>query len=178
MQANPPASGDAYLQLHGTRMARALSEAYLQDGLLSFTELQWIFLASHASVSRAIDHYQRTHHVILPCPGTVLDMGRMLTHKDLIIKLHLQGHTVLEISDRTHHNPRSIDAYLKTFDAVLILKTYHLPTPLIATVLGHGQELIHEYLDIIDAYLKPTHAIREHLQQRGVTIPTQTPHAG
>ena len=83
LRSRPPDTGDAFIDLHARRMARVLSEAYLQDGLLSYAELQWIFLTSHATVGRALDAYQRQHQVILPCPGTVLDMGRTLTHKDL-----------------------------------------------------------------------------------------------
>lgn len=41
-------------------------------------------------------------------------MGRMLTHKNLIVRLHLQGRTVLEIARQTYHNPRSVAAYLRT----------------------------------------------------------------
>jgi len=98
LRNRPPGSYEAFLDFHGKRIARVLTEAYMQDGLLSFSELQWIFLLSQATVSRAVDFYQRNHQVILPCPGTVLDMGRMLTHKDLIVRLHLQG------------NPRPITA--------------------------------------------------------------------
>ncbi|MEW6398879.1 MAG: DUF1670 domain-containing protein [Bacillota bacterium] len=87
----PPDSYQEFLEFQARRMARVLQEAYVQDGLLSFAELQWVFLASAGTVSRAVDFYQRKNHVILPCPGTVLDMGRMLTHKELVVHLHLQG---------------------------------------------------------------------------------------
>jgi hypothetical protein len=127
LRHQPPTTYQAFLELAGRRMARVLVEAYAQDGLLSYTELQWVFLASAETVSRALDHHQRILGVVLPCPGTVLDMGRMLTHKRLIVRLHLQGHTVLEIARATWHHPRSVDAYLKTFDAVLILHLYGLP---------------------------------------------------
>lgn len=160
--------GDAWL----------LSEAYVQNGLLSLTELQWMFLLSQPSVTRAIDTYQRTNQVILPCPGTVLDMGRMLTHKDLIVRLHLQGLNVLEISSRTHHQPRSIDAYLKTFDGVLILHLYGLTPALTASVLGYGEELVNEYLHIIDTYLKAPHEMRDYLQQKGLELPANVLHTG
>jgi hypothetical protein len=178
LRSNPPTTGDAFIDFHARRMARVLSEAYLQDGLLSYAELQWIFLTSHATVGRALDAYQRQHHVILPCPGTVLDMGRMLTHKDLIIRLHLQGHTTLEIARQTHHNPKSVDAYLKTFDAVLILHLYRIPPQLAATILGHGLGLIDEYHHIMRSYLKDPEAMREHLTARGVKIPAQALHTG
>jgi hypothetical protein len=178
LRSRPPQTGDAFIDLHARRMARVLSEAYVQDGLLSYAELQWIFLTSHATVGRALDAYQRHHHVILPCPGTVLDMGRMLTHKDLIIRLHLQGHTTLEIARQTHHNPKSVDAYLKTFDAVLILDLYRVPPALAATILGHGASLIDEYHQIMRSYLKDPEVMRDHLIARGVKLPAQVPQTG
>ena len=110
LRHHPPADGSSYLHFHARRMARVLQEAYLQNGLLSYTELQWAFMLSHATVSRALHAYQQQHQVILPCPGTVLDMGRMLTHKDFIVRLHLQGLSTLEIARQTHHHPKSVDA--------------------------------------------------------------------
>ncbi len=178
LRHQPPATYQAFLELAGRRMARVLVEAYAQDGLLSYTELQWVFLASAETVSRALDHHQRTHQVVLPCPGTVLDMGRMLTHKRLIVRLHLQGHTVLEIARATWHHPRSVDAYLKAFDAVLILHLYGLPQRLIASVLGRGESLIGEYLELIAAFLKEPETMRAHLRQRGIKIPAQISNSG
>jgi hypothetical protein len=152
-------------------MARVLTEAYVQDGLLSFIELQWIFLVSTATVSRTIDYYQKQYQIILPCPGTVLDMGRMLTHKALIIRLHLQGMTVLEIARQTYHHPRSIDAYLKSFDAVLILHLYSIPPLLMARILGRGEYLVNEYVELIHEHLKDPEVMRHYLRERGVKIP-------
>jgi hypothetical protein len=178
LRYRPPTSYEGFLALCGRRMARVLTEAYIQDGLLSFAELQWIFLTSTGTVSRAIDHYQRQHQVILPCPGTVLDMGRMLTHKDLVVRLHLQGFSVLQIARKTHHAPRSVDAYLKVFDAVVILHIYGMDPALMAAVLGRGESLIHEYLDIITRYLKDTDTMREYLRKRGVQLPAKIAYNG
>jgi hypothetical protein len=175
LRSNPPHTSDTFLNFHARRMARVLSEAYVQDGLLSYAELQLVFLTSSATISRALDGYQRQHHVILPCPGTVLDMGRTLTHKDLIVRLHLQGHSTLEIARQTHHHPRSVDAYLRDFDAVLILHLYRIPPPLAAAILKRGLSLIHEYHHIIDSYLKDPETIRQHLISRGVQLPAQVP---
>ncbi len=170
LRYDPPTSYDGFLELYGRRMARVLTEAYTQDGLLSHAELQWIFLVSLGTVSRAVDNYQRQHHVILPCPGTILDMGRMLTHKDLVVRLHLEGLSVLEIARKTYHHPRSIDAYLKAFDSVLILHLYGLPLSLMASVLGYGQSLVREYLELIRNYLKDRETMRNYLRKRGVKI--------
>lgn len=163
LRHRPPRRYENYLAFHGRRMARVLTEAYVQDGLLSFIELQWIFLVSTATVSRTIDYYQKHYQVILPCPGTVLDMGRMLTHKALVIRLHLQGMTVLEIARQIYHHPRSIDAYLKAFDAVLILYLYGIPPPLMARILGRGEYLVNEYLELIREHLKKPEVMRHYL---------------
>ena len=149
LKNQPPENYEAYLDFHGRRIARVLTESYRQDGLLSFSELQWVFLLSQATVSRAVDFYQRKHQVILPCPGSVLDMGRMLTHKDLIVRLHLQGYSVTQIFRKTYHNPGSVDAYLEAFDSVLILHLYGLPPYLMSRALGRGQYLVDEYLELI-----------------------------
>jgi len=159
-------------------MARVMTEAYTQNAILSYAEIQWIFLASTGTVSRAIDHYQRKHRIVLPCPGTVLDMGRMLTHKALIVRLHLQGLSVLEIARKTYHNPRSVDAYLKAFDAVLILHLYGLTPTLMASVLGRSESLVQEYLDLIEKYLKDADTMREHLRKRGIHVPLQISNSG
>ena len=72
-------------------------------------------------------------------------MGRMLTHNDLVIRLHLQGFSTLEIVRQTHDNPKSVDAYLRTYDAVLILHIYRVTPQLVATIPGHGASLIDGY---------------------------------
>lgn len=161
------------MESNARRMARVLIEAYQQDGLISYAELQWCFLTSPNSIGRILAWYQYKHNVILPCPGTVLDMGRMLTHKDIIVRLHLRGMTVLEISRQTYHAPRSVDAYLKVFDSVLVLHLYGLPLKLIARVLNRGESLIEEYLQLIKGYLKEIEQLRKYLQSRGVKLPEE-----
>ncbi len=96
------------------RMARVMVEAYAQDGLLTQTELQWLFLINIGSVSRYLSLYEKKHHVILPCPGTILDAGRKLTHKNIVIQLYLEGCTVDEIARKTDHSHRAVDNYINT----------------------------------------------------------------
>jgi len=159
------------MELHAHRMARVLIEAYQQDGLISYSELQWCFLASANHIGRILGWYEHKHNVMLPCPGSVLDMGRMLTHKEIIVSLYLRGLTVLEISRQTYHAPRSVDAYLKVFDSVLILHLYGLPLKLMAQVLNRGESLIEEYLQLIKDNLKEVGELRKYLRSRKVKLP-------
>ena len=100
-------------------------------------------------------------------------MGRMLTHKEIIVSLYLRGFTVLEISRQTHHAPRSVDAYLKVFDSVLILHLYGLPSKLMAHVLNRGESLIEEYLHLINDNLKEVGELRKYLHLRKVKLPEE-----
>jgi hypothetical protein len=161
------------MELHARRMARVLIEAYQQDGLISYAELQWCFLTSANHIGRILGWYEHKHNVMLPCPGSVLDMGRMLTHKEIIVSLYLRGLTVLEISRQTYHAPRSVDAYLKVFDSVLILHLYGLPLKLMAQVLNRGESLIEEYLQLIKENLKEVGELRKYLRSRKVKLPEE-----
>ncbi len=128
------------------RIVRVCFEAYRQGGLLSLMELQWIFQVSACKISELIRRAQKQCTIIVPTPGTILDAGRSMTHKEIIVELHLQGYTVREIARMTFHSPRAVDNYIGTFESVLILDLYHIPKRLMARILKKGISLIEEHL--------------------------------
>jgi hypothetical protein len=130
------------------RILRVCFEAYRQGGLLSLMDLQWIFHISVRKISEIIRRAQRECTIIVPAPGTILDAGRSITHKDIVIGLHLQGHTVRDIARMTYHSPRAVDNYIGTFESVLILDLYHIPKRLMARILKKGISLIEEHLQL------------------------------
>jgi hypothetical protein len=156
------------LSLLKKRIIRVCFEAYRQNGLLTLMELQWIFQISSTRVSELIRSFQNEHNIIVPTPGTVLDAGRSMTHKDIIVKLHLEGYSVREIARITHHSPRAVDNYVGTFEAVLILYLYGLPAQLMARLLQKGISLINEYLKLIEACYQDEREIRNYLITQGV----------
>jgi hypothetical protein len=128
------------------RILRVCFEAYRQGGLLSLMDLQWIFHISVRKISELIRWAQKQCTIIVPTPGTILDSGRSMTHKDIVIELHLAGYTVREIARMTYHSPRAVDNYIGTFESVLILDLYHIPRTLMARILKKGVSLIDEHL--------------------------------
>ena len=90
-----------------------------------------------------------------------------MTHKDIIVKLHLQGHNVKEIARITHHSPRSVDSYIGSFKAVLILYLYKMPVQLMSRILGRGVTLIHKYLKLIDEVYPDVIEIKKDLIRKG-----------
>lgn len=165
-----PENTGACLQVLKKRMVRVCFEAYRQNGLLSLQELQWIFQISTARISELLRSVQQEAHIIVPTPGTVLDAGKSLTHKDIIVRLHLQGYDVKEICRMTYHSPKAVDNYIGTFEAVLILKLYQVAPVLMARILNKGPSLVQEYLELIDQYYPDVHQIKHFLQKKGVNI--------
>lgn len=150
------------------RIVRVCFEAYRQNGLLTLMELQWIFQVSSARISELIRSVQREHNLVVPTPGTILDAGRSMTHKDVIVSLHLQGYTVKEIARMTHHSPRAVDNYVGTFEAVLILYLFGVPPDLMVRLLKRGISLIKEHLKLVRENYRDHQEIKEYLIAQGV----------
>lgn len=167
-QSDYPNNTIEFLNIFKKRIMRITFEAYKQNGLLTLAEMQWIFMISATRISEVIRSVQCEHNIIIPTPGTVLDAGRSMTHKDIIVKLHLEGLNVKEISRITHHSPRSVDSYIGTFEAVLILYLYKMPVQLMSRILGRGVTLIHEHLKLIDEVYADVTEIKKDLIRKGV----------
>lgn len=169
-QNRPQPSTDERLEAFSKRVLRVCFEAYKQNGLLTLAEMQWIFMADKTKISEIIRFAEYKHKIIIPTPGTILDAGKSITHKDIIVKLHLEGHNVKEISRITCHSPRSVDNYIATFEAVLILYLYNMPEPLMSRVLGKGLSLIQEHLRLIKEVYNDVNAIKKDLIGKGVSF--------
>jgi len=164
----PPRSVPEYLAQLKRRIVRVCFEAYRQNGLLSLMDLQWIFQISSARISELIRSFQKEHNIVVPTPGTVLDAGRSMTHKDIIVNLHLQGYTVKEIARITYHSPRSVDNYIGTFQGVMILRLFGVPPRLMASLLRKSLGLIEEHLELIRKFYPNEDKLRQYLSKQGV----------
>jgi hypothetical protein len=165
---DPRLAPDELTEIFKKRILRVTVEAYRQHGLLTLMDMQWIFQVSGVRVGEMIRSIHREAHLVLPTPGTILDAGRSLTHKEVVVYLYLQGYSVMEIAKMTYHSPRAVDNYIGTFDAVLILYLYGLPTALMASVLKRGEGLIREHLELATRFLQDRQQIVNHLKTKGM----------
>ena len=117
-----------------------------------------------------LEAYQEKFGVVLPTAGTVLDMGRTLTHKKLVIEMALSGMTTKEIADRVYHSAIAVDAYLKTFDKLLILRYYRMPYSAIMRVIGHSRKLIEQHMAIAEKHFPTEEELVSYLEGRGVAL--------
>jgi hypothetical protein len=156
--------------IHMEQCARVQVEAYLQGTLLPQIELSLLFLRSYSSLASLSNAYMNLHHVILPTPGTILDLGTAMTHKNIIVEFSVSGLMTREIARKTYHTPESVDAYLKVFQSVLILYLYDMPVSLMARVTGRGESLIREYMVLTEKFFPNRLEIKAYLANNGLKI--------
>lgn len=152
------------------QIERITTEAWQQNAVLTASDLEWLLGVSSAMLRNLLEAYQEKFGVVLPTAGTVLDMGRTLTHKKLVIEMSLSGMTTNEIAARVFHSALAVDAYLKTFDKLLVLRYYRMPYSAIMRVLGHSRKLIEEHMAIADKHFSTEEELSNYLEGRGVTL--------
>jgi hypothetical protein len=148
------AGGASHLEVRMTRMARMVREAYDQGACLTTSQLGLLVGLSPATVASQIHRYHEEHGELLPLRGIVEDCSSATTHKVEIVRLHLEGLSTSEIAERTHHNPKSVERYLRRFNQVREFVRYldKPPDPVVvARILGIGEKLARSYLELIPA---------------------------
>jgi DNA-binding NarL/FixJ family response regulator len=87
-------------------------------------DLEWLLNLNGATLRQLLAAYQEHFGVLLPTAGTVLDMGRTLTHKTIVVEMSLEGLSTQQIAKRIFHTPEAVDNYLRLFDRVLVLRYF------------------------------------------------------
>ena len=152
------------------QLERITAEAWRQDGVLTTLDIQWLLSLSPGLARELLESYQEQFGILLPTAGTVLDMGRSLTHKTIVIEMFLQGQTAHQIARRIFHTEEAVDAYIKVFDRVLILKYFGMPENLMQRVTGHSIALLKEHLALAEKHFPTKEALMEYLGQRNISL--------
>ena len=95
------------------QIERITTEAWRQDGVLTNSDVEWLTGLTPTTIRELLEAYQEKFGLILPTAGTILDMGRTLTHKKIVVEMALGGMTTKEIARRIYHTEEAVDAYLK-----------------------------------------------------------------
>jgi len=170
-EMDSPLTSRADLKRLKTRqIERLTAEAWRQDGVLTTLDLEWLLGVSTSQIREILEAYHERFGILLPTAGTVLDMGRTLTHKTIVVEMALSGLTTVEIARRIYHTPEAVDQYLRTFDRVLMLRYYRVPFSAIVQVVGHSRSLVEEHLELAEKHFPDEDAIAAYLAKRGIEL--------
>lgn len=168
-----PRDRDAVDEVLARRIARMLTEAYCQGGLLSLTQVGLLTHLSSSRVGRLVDQFEARHGLILPTPGTIHDAGTKLTHKAAVVRMHLAGKECVRIARETFHTEEAVDRYIDDFERVLIAHGHKLPSHLMPRVLRLSKHVVEQYEDLIAELIGDVQQVRELLLSRGVELPQE-----
>lgn len=172
-----PDEQDKLIRHHGElkelrirQIERMTTEAWKQDAVLTNSDVEWLTGLSASAIRQLLEAYQEKFGIILPTAGTILDLGRTLTHKKIVVEMALGGLTTKEIARKIYHTEEAVDAYLRTFDKLLMLKYHKLPATLMVRVLDCSRKLLEEYMALAEKHLPGDDAIKHYLTNRGIPL--------
>jgi hypothetical protein len=157
------------------KILRLFRQAFNQGGLLSYADVS---LLLHVSINTVSDVVMAEHEAtgqLVPCRGTIHDMGRSVSHKAIICyKRLVEKKSTSQVAQETFHSADEVEYYVQTLRRVQLCKDSGMALADIAQATGHSELLVREYLALIEQFHLPpiANAVEADSVQAG---PTSTP---
>jgi hypothetical protein len=134
------------------RIADLCQQALSQGALLTREDLAYrILFVSPRTISRDLATLRKTDpETPVPLRSVVQDIGPVITHREQIVRLALEGKTMTQICQRMHHSPAAVANYLATFVRCAQLHEKKLEPGQIAFLVERSRSLVDKYLNLID----------------------------
>jgi len=133
------------------RIPDLCQEALSQGALLTREDLAYrVFFVAPRTISRDLSVLRKEDpRAVIPLRSTVHDIGPMLSHRDTIVRLALEGKTTTEICNITYHSPQAVANYVSTFTRCIQLARRKMHPSQIAYLLRRGRTLVDSYLSLM-----------------------------
>lgn len=143
-------------QIRHGRILRLFRQAYEQGGVLSYADVRFLVHVGMDTITKVVHAEQAAAGRIVPCRGTIHDMGRSVTHKAIICyKRLVEKKPTSQVSQETFHSPEEVEYYVQTLRRVQLCHDSGMGPDEIAQATGHSKLLVKEYLDLIDEFHLP-----------------------
>ncbi len=123
------------VQKRQRKLMRISSEARAQGGLLSQEDLAKILMCDTRTIRRDIKDLKESG-IIIATRGQQKDIGPGVSHKELAIRLWLEGKEPVEISQQIKHSIGAVENYLEKFKRVAYLRGKNFDDFQIALTIG------------------------------------------
>ena len=148
----PFGAKDASIETRRRRLLRICDEAKEQGGLLSQEDLAKLLMSDVRTIRRDISGLKQ-QGITVPTRGTVKDIGPGVTHKEIAIRLWLEGKEPTEVARRIHHSIKATENYLEKFKRGAYLRREKGFTEFeISRTVGISTAATKTFLAIYDAF--------------------------
>ncbi len=129
------------------RIMRITSEAKEQGGLLSQEDLAEILMCDVRTIRRDIKALE-VLDIHTPTRGQQKDIGPGITHKEVAIRLWLEGTEPVEICTKIKHSIKSVENYLEKFKRVAYLRMKSFDDYQTALTIGISVNSVKTFIEI------------------------------
>jgi len=132
------------------RMERMAVEAFQQGGLLTLEDLALrLFNCGRRTLCTDLAT-MRSKGIDIPLRSTIKDMGRTVSHRQLIVTKWLGGMEYSEVARATRHSVASVKGYVSRFKRIAALQRENVKKELLPYLAGVSPALAREYLAILE----------------------------
>ena len=143
------------------RLQRIATEAFQQGGVLTVEDIANRLLnCGERTVVRDIKA-MKEQGICLPLRSTIKDMGRSISHREMIVKYWLQGMEFYSISQKTNHSIEAVANYVEKFKRVICLAKDNHEISTIAFLVKISVSLAQQYYDLYQTLDIVTHREKE-----------------
>ena len=130
------------------RLQRIATEAFQQGGLLTVEDIANRLLnCGERTITRDIKALKEKG-ICLPLRSTIKDMGRSITHREMIVRYWLLGMEFSQIAHKTNHSIEAIANYVEKFKRVICLAKDNHEIATIAFLVKISLSLAQEYYEL------------------------------
>jgi len=150
------------------QILRVTTEAKDQGAYLTQEDLSKLLNSDIRTIRRDIKEL-KGEGIIVPTRGQQKDIGPGVTHREIAVKLFLEGKEPLEIARQIKHTLHSVERYVDTYCRVLFCQRKTDDKLQTALIVGISYFQVNSYLAIRDEYItKRVYQDRvEQIEQRG-----------
>jgi hypothetical protein len=139
---------EGVIGLRRHRFQRIAIEAFQQGGLLTVEDIANRLLnCGERTVTRDIKAL-KDKGICLPLRSTIKDMGRAVSHREMIVKRWLLGMEFSDIARQTNHSIEAIANYIEKFKRVICLAKDNHEISTIAFLVKISANLAQQYYDL------------------------------
>lgn len=151
-QQLPHGEKEASITRRWRRLMRISEEAKAQGGLLTQEDLAHLLMCDVRTIRRDIGKLKKDG-IVIPTRGTVNDIGPGVTHKDVAIRMWLDGKEPTEVAMAIHHSLKATENYLEKFKRVVYLRRNKDFTEFeISRTIGISMPATRTFLEIYNQY--------------------------
>jgi hypothetical protein len=146
-----PSNYGRSIEVRQRRIMRIATEAKDQGGLLSQEDLSDLLMCDVRTIRRDVQ-VLKNKGIVVPTRGTIKDIGPGVTHREIAIRLWLEGKEPVAIKNHINHHIKSVENYLEKFKRVVYLRRKGFNDFEAALTIGISKNAVSVYSKLYNQY--------------------------